>query len=87
MTIIGISSFATDTGRKTPVLAEKDASIGRKCQKCACVTAALVVQSLSSPFLPPSLKEKTECSLISGFVTNNVAQPVNLPDPNHVRFW
>ena len=33
MTIIGVSSFATDTGRKTPVLAEKNASIGRnKCQ-------------------------------------------------------
>ena len=25
MTIIGVSSFATDTGRKTPVLVEKNA--------------------------------------------------------------
>ena len=41
MTIFGVSSFAADTGRKTPVLAEKDASIGRKCQNCARVTAAL----------------------------------------------
>ena len=41
MTIFGVSCFAADTGRKTPVLAEKDASIGRKCQNCARVTAAL----------------------------------------------
>ena len=43
MTIIGVSSFAADTGSKTPVLAEKNASIGRKCQKCARVMAALIL--------------------------------------------
>ena len=41
MTIIGVSSFSTDTGREMPVLAEKNTSIGRKCRKCARVTAAL----------------------------------------------
>ena len=41
MTIIDVSSFATDTGRIMPVLAEKIANIGTKYQKCARVTAAL----------------------------------------------
>ena len=43
-TIFGVCSFAANSGRKTPVglPAENDASIGRKCRKCARVMAALL---------------------------------------------
>ena len=41
-TIFGVCSFAANSGRKTSVPAENDASIGRKRRKCARVMAALL---------------------------------------------